>query len=74
VVAKIGKIFDQNIYDFIDANEVISKSFIAFLAKLPEDYRGVKNIEMRNSSIIIEENNIPSRDIVYQCKLVNNFF
>jgi hypothetical protein len=74
VIAKNGKIFDQNIYDFIDANEVISKSFVAFLAKLPEDYRGVKNIEMRNSSLIIKENNIVSRDIVYQCKLVNNFY
>ena len=68
VVAKKGKIFDQNIYAFIDANEVISKSFTAFLAKIPEDYKGVKNIEIRNSLLIIKEKSTVSRDIVYHLK------
>ena len=68
VVAKKGKIFDQNIYDFIDANEVISKSFIAFLAKIPEDYKGVDKIEMENSLLTIKEKKLISRNIVYHLK------
>lgn len=68
VVAKKGKIFDRNIYAFIDANEVISKSFTAFLAKIPEDYKGVEKIEISNSLIIIKEKNRISRDITYHIK------
>jgi hypothetical protein len=45
VVAKKGKIFETNLYDFIDADEIKSKSFTAFLARIPEDYRGVGNIQ-----------------------------
>lgn len=68
IVAKKGKIFDRNIYAFIDANEVISKSFTAFLAKIPEDYKGVEKIEISNSLIIIKEKNRISRDITYHIK------
>jgi hypothetical protein len=66
VVAKKGKIFGQNIYDFIDADEVISKSFTAFLAKIPEDYKGVDKIEMKDSLLIIKEKALIPRNIVYK--------
>jgi hypothetical protein len=65
IVAKKGKIFDRNIYDFIDADEVITKSFTAFLSKIPQDYNGVRQIEVRDSSFIIKENAPISRDITY---------
>lgn len=68
VVARKGKIFDQNIYAFIDADEVIQKSFIAFLARIPEDYKGVKKIEINNSFMLIKERNKNSRDIIYHIK------
>lgn len=68
VVAKKGKIFGQNIYAFIDANEVIIKSFTAFLAKIPEDYNGVDKIEIKDSLFIIKEKNRTSRDITYHLK------
>ena len=65
VLAKKGKIFDCNIYDFIDADEIVSKSFTAFLAKIPEDYQGVSEIEIGASAMIIKEKNNTSRDIIY---------
>ncbi|MBA7573334.1 hypothetical protein ES708_15130 [subsurface metagenome] len=68
VVAKKGKIFDRNIYAFIDANEIISKSYTAFLAKIPKDYKGVEKIEINNSLFIIKEKNRISRDITYHFK------
>lgn len=68
VVAKKGKIFGHNIYAFIDANEVISKSFTAFLAKIPEDYKGVEKIDITDSLFIIKEKNRTSRDITYHIK------
>jgi hypothetical protein len=68
IVAKKGKIFGQNIYEFIDANEVINKSFTAFLAKIPADYKGVEKIEVNNSLFVIKEKNKASRDITYHMK------
>ena len=69
IVAKKGKIFGRNIYDFIDANEVVNKSFIAFLAKIPDDYNGVEKVEINGSLLIIKEKNRSSEDIVYH---INN--
>lgn len=68
VVAKKGKIFDRNIYTFIDAVEIISKSFVAFLAKIPDDYKGVDSIEVSNDVMLIKEKATVSRDITYPIK------
>ena len=68
VIAKKGKIFGRNIYDFIDAGETIKKSYIIFLAKVQNSYNGVDKIEVSNSSIIIREKNNPSGEIRYSIK------
>jgi hypothetical protein len=68
VVAKKGKIFGRNIYEFIDAGEIVSKSFTAFLSKIPADYKGVADIEISDSLFTIKEKNIVSRDIIYHMK------
>ena len=63
VVAKKGKIFDRNIYDFIDAGEIISKSFTAFISYIPDDYQGVEKIEFNNSFFTITEKREDSRNL-----------
>ena len=65
VIAKKGKIFGRNIYDFIDANEVISKSFICFMAKIPTDYKGVGEIHLNDSELRIKEKSKTPREIYY---------
>lgn len=65
VIAKKGKIFGLNIYDFIDANEEKEKSFLAFLAAIPSDYKGVAEIIQKNSQLIIKEKKSHSRDIIF---------
>lgn len=66
IVAKKGKIFGCNLYDFIDANETIRKSFIAFLTKIPDDYKGVDKIEISESFFTVKEKNKNSRDIQFK--------
>mgnify|MGYP001032686364 FL=1 len=66
VLAKKGKIFDRNIYDFIDAGEILTKSYTVFLAKIPSDYKGVDKIEKTETSITLIEKNSPSRNIVFK--------
>jgi hypothetical protein len=68
IVAEKGKIFGRNIYAFIDADEVISKSFTAFLAVIPEDYNGVEKIEVSDFQFVIKEKSKTSRDIIYHLK------
>jgi hypothetical protein len=68
VVAKKGKIFDRNIYDFIDAGEIISKSFTAFLFYIPNNYLGVEGMEFSDSYFKIREKRENSRDMVYCSK------
>jgi hypothetical protein len=68
VVARKGKIFGRNIYAFIDADEIISKSFTAFLAEIPEDYNGVEKIEVNDFQFVIKEKSKTSRDIKYHLK------
>lgn len=66
VVAKKAKIFDRNIFEFIDAGEVIRKSFTAFLTKIPSNYRGVEKIELTESAIILSEKDKKSSNIIIQ--------
>ncbi len=68
VIAKKGKIFGRNLYDFIDADEILRKSFIGFLAKIPDDYQGVDRIDVQPSHFTVREKNGQSRDITYQLK------
>ncbi|MDD4776968.1 MAG: hypothetical protein PHV53_01635 [Fermentimonas sp.] len=64
IVAKKAKIFDRNIFDYIDADEVKEKSFIAFLAKISSDYYGVRKIEVNSKELIIFEHKTGNK-IIY---------
>jgi hypothetical protein len=65
VIARQGKLFGRNIYDFIDAGETKTKSYTAFLAKVPAGYKGVEKVEIVNSMLIITEKNNPEGEIRY---------
>lgn len=66
VLAKKGKIFDRNLYEFIDANETINKTFLAFLATIPEDFNGVDKVKLESSNLIVKERGRGNRDIRYK--------
>lgn len=66
VVARKGKIFNRNLYDFIDAGETVEKRFIAFLATIPNDYKGVETIRLENSALIIGERGRSDRQIRFR--------
>lgn len=64
VIAKKAVIFNRNIFDYIDAGEVKEKSFISFLAKIPSNYQGVREINLINKELIICEHKTENK-IVY---------
>jgi len=50
-----GTILDRPLYEYIDAGETITKSYILFLAKLPKDYKGVSKIDYKEGVITLYE-------------------
>jgi hypothetical protein len=54
LVAK-GKIFDHPIYEHLDANATITKSYACFLFTIPKDYAGVDKITYRNNKLTLHE-------------------
>ena len=54
LVAK-GRIFGRRLYEYLDANETISKTYACFLFKIPKDYRGVARVNYTGHSLILHE-------------------
>ena len=62
LVAK-GKIFDRQLFRFIDADESQTFRYAAFLAKIPADYAGSARVEYKDSGVSIFERGNESRMI-----------
>jgi len=64
LVAK-GRIFGRAIYAYIDAGQTITRSYAAFLFKIPVDYRGVERITYDSGHLTLhEQSSGPARDLV----------
>jgi len=50
-----GSMFGRPLFEYIDAGQTITKSYVAFLAKVPKDYRGVASIEYSEGKIVLTE-------------------
>jgi hypothetical protein len=68
VIARQGKLLGRNIYDFIDAGEIKTKSYTAFLARVTAGYNGVENVEIVDSMLIITEKDNPGGEIRYNLR------
>ena len=42
-------------YEYLDSEQSIVKSYVAFLTKIPLDYKGVQDIEYSDREIVISE-------------------
>ena len=54
-VVEEGKIYGVPVYRWIGGRERVTIRYIAFLAQIPEGYKGVADIEVRNGKIHITE-------------------
>jgi hypothetical protein len=64
----LSNLFGRNIYDFIDAGEIRTKSYTAFLARVTAGYNGVEKVEIADSVLIITEKNNPGGEIRYDLR------
>jgi hypothetical protein len=69
VLIEKGKIFNRPIYEYLDAGESITKTYVAFLVKIPKNYKGVNDITMGDGILTIKESgNSTAGDIIVKTK------
>ena len=57
-LVRVGRILGKSIYEYIDANETVEKSYLAFLVKIPHDFEGVAEISYSKGKLeLIERRN-----------------
>ncbi len=54
LVAK-GKIFDRLLYSYIDAGQTVTRSYAAFLFRIPADYNGVERVSYEGGRLVLFE-------------------
>ena len=54
-LVRVGRILGRSIYEYIDANEIVEKSYMAFLVKIPHDFQGVAEINYSNGELELIE-------------------
>jgi hypothetical protein len=57
-----GKIFDQNLYRYIDASETQVFSYGMFLMEIPKDFAGVKKVNYGDGKITVVESSSKARE------------
>jgi hypothetical protein len=58
------KIFGRPIYSYLDAGQTATRSYAAFLFKIPGDYRGVERITYEAGRLTLHERGAgPERDL-----------
>jgi hypothetical protein len=55
VLVKKREIFGRQLFEFLDADENITKSYGCFLAKIPKDYLGVDKVTFEGNSLVLVE-------------------
>ena len=56
LVAK-GRIFDRPLYEYMDANATVSKSYACFLFAIPKNYAGVASVGYENGRLKVRARN-----------------
>ncbi|RPI81033.1 MAG: hypothetical protein EHM42_05860 [Planctomycetaceae bacterium] len=69
VLVRTGRLLDRATYEFLDANETATRSFLCFLAAIPEDYQGVANLKFEQGEIrLLERRDAGPREISLPCQ------
>ena len=65
-----GRVFDRPTYEFLDADETASRSYLCFLARIPEGFEGVAELSFAGGAIRLHERrNLDPRTIELPTRL-----
>jgi hypothetical protein len=57
------RILDRPTYAYLDAGESVTRTYTAFLAKVPRDFAGVSQVFYRSGAIIVQEGGARGREV-----------
>lgn len=55
ILVKKGRIWDRPLFDYLDAGQTTSRSYLAFLLAIPNDFAGVESIKMNKGRLVLRE-------------------
>ena len=55
ILARKGRIWDRQLFEYLDAGETRAKSYVVFLLKIPKNFGGVESIRHRDGNLILHE-------------------
>jgi hypothetical protein len=55
ILVRQGEILNRRLYEPLDADETVTKSYLCFLARLPENYQGVASLQFDAGVIRLRE-------------------
>lgn len=57
-LVRVGRILGRSLYEYIDANATVEKSYLAFLVKIPHDFEGVAEISYGEGKLELIERRV----------------
>jgi len=64
ILVSKGKIFGRPIYAYLDAGQTSTRGYVAFLFRIPGDYRGVERVTYESGRLTLHERGTgPERDL-----------
>ena len=55
ILVKKSRIWDRQLFEHLDASEITTKSYTAFLLKIPSDFGGVESVKLAGTKLIVRE-------------------
>jgi uncharacterized protein DUF4432 len=55
ILVKKGRIWDRQLFEYLDAGETMARSYTSFLFKIPSDFAGVESIKVDKGRLIVRE-------------------
>lgn len=59
VLVQVGRLWDRPVFEHLDAGETRTKSYLLFLLKIPPDFRGVSQVTLSGTQLLIHERGGP---------------
>jgi hypothetical protein len=55
ILVRKARIFDRQLFEHLDADEIATKTYLTFLLKVPTDFTGVESIHVEKAGLVVRE-------------------
>ena len=67
ILVQVGRLWERPLFEFLDAGETRTKSYLMFLLKIPSDFRGVQQVNFEGSTLrVIERRESRPRELTLE--------